>query len=206
MVTRHQQHVALEDRTGVEEPDDVLGLEHDLRVDVAGDDRAEEAVPHCPAGQAWERLLPDMPSAAPTSRKATTIATIAPMMFSSVNLPVPRAVATTPPTSDPTTPSARVDRLDGLALRARDGRALVPGGTDRHRLRTAPGDCDLPGVARGRGELIALESYRYAPYPTAAERKGRGPFRTGMRRLAGNRRRPYPQDELAERRAARGGH
>ena len=77
---------------------------------------------------------------------------------------------------------------------------------------TAIGYVPLPAIAIFLAwlavavQLIALESYRYAPYPTAAERKGRGPFRTGMRRLAGNRRRPYPQDELAERRAARGGH
>ena len=76
---------------------------------------------------------------------------------------------------------------------------------------TAIGYVPLPAVAiflawlAVAGQLIALESYRYAPYPTAAERRGRGPFRTGVRRLANNRRR-YPEDELAPRRAARGGH
>ena len=75
---------------------------------------------------------------------------------------------------------------------------------------TAIGYVPVPAVAiflawlAVAGQLIALESYRYAPYPTAAERRGRGPFRTGMRRLANNRRR-YPEDELAVRRAARGG-
>jgi hypothetical protein len=77
---------------------------------------------------------------------------------------------------------------------------------------TAIGYVPLPAIAiflawlAVAGQLIALESYRYAPYPTAAERRGRGPFRAGMRRLVNSRRRPYPQDELAERRAARGGH
>jgi hypothetical protein len=76
---------------------------------------------------------------------------------------------------------------------------------------TAIGYVPLPAVAiflawlAVAGQLIALEAYRYAPYPTAAERRGRGPFRTGMRRLA-NSRRAYPEDELAPRRAARGGH
>ena len=76
---------------------------------------------------------------------------------------------------------------------------------------TAIGYVPLPAVAiflawlAVAGQLIALESYRYAPYPTAAERRGRGPFRTGVRRLANSRRR-YPEDELAPRRAARGGH
>ena len=75
---------------------------------------------------------------------------------------------------------------------------------------TAIGYVPLPAVAiflawlAVAGQLIALESYRYAPYPTAAERRGHGPFRTGVRRLANNRRR-YPEDELAPRRAARGG-
>ena len=55
---------------------------------------------------------------------------------------------------------------------------------------TAIGYVPLPAVAiflawlAVAGQLIALESYRYAPYPTAAERRGRGPFRTGVRRLA----------------------
>jgi hypothetical protein len=77
---------------------------------------------------------------------------------------------------------------------------------------TAIGYVPLPAVAiflawlAVAGQLIALESYRYAPYPTAEERRGRGPLRTGMRRLANNRRRQYPEDELAARRAARGGH
>jgi hypothetical protein len=77
---------------------------------------------------------------------------------------------------------------------------------------TAIGYVPLPAIAiflawlAVAGQLIALESYRYAPYPTAAERRGRGPFRAGMRRLVNSRRRPYAQDELAERRAARGGH
>jgi hypothetical protein len=53
------------------------------------------------------------------------------------------------------------------------------------------------------GQLIALEAHRYAPYPTAAERAGRGPFRAGIRRLAASRRDAYPMDELAERRQAR---
>jgi len=76
---------------------------------------------------------------------------------------------------------------------------------------TAIGYVSLPAIAiflawlAVAGQLIALETYRYAPYPTAAERAGRGPLRAGMRRLADNRRR-YPDDELAERRAARGGH
>ena len=77
---------------------------------------------------------------------------------------------------------------------------------------TAIGYVPLPAVAiflawlAVAGQLIALESYRYAPYPTAAERRGRGPFRTGMRRLANSRRR-YPRGRAgAERRAARGGH
>ena len=58
---------------------------------------------------------------------------------------------------------------------------------------TAIGYVPLPAIAiflawlAVAGQLIALESYRYAPYPTAAERKGRGPFRTGMRRLVSNR-------------------
>jgi len=77
---------------------------------------------------------------------------------------------------------------------------------------TAIGYVPLPAVAiflawlAVAGQLIALEAYRYAPYPTAAERRGAGPFRTGMRRLASTRSRTYHEDELAARRAARGGH
>jgi hypothetical protein len=74
---------------------------------------------------------------------------------------------------------------------------------------TAIGYVPLPAVAiflawlAVAGQLIALEAHRYAPYPTAAERAGRGPLRAGMRRMADQRRR-YPEDELAARRAARG--
>jgi Peptidase family M28 len=76
---------------------------------------------------------------------------------------------------------------------------------------TAIGYVPLPAVAiflawlAVGGQLIALEVYRYAPYPTAAERAGRGPLRTGVRRLTDKRQREYPEDELAVRRAARGG-
>jgi Peptidase family M28 len=74
---------------------------------------------------------------------------------------------------------------------------------------TAIGYVPLPAVAiflawlAVAGQLIALEAHRYAPYPTAAERAGRGPLRAGMQRMADQRRR-YPEDELAARRAARG--
>ena len=47
------------------------------------------------------------------------IATMAPMMFSSVNLPVPSAVATTPPMSEPTTPrSSVISEAEVLLARA----------------------------------------------------------------------------------------
>jgi len=74
---------------------------------------------------------------------------------------------------------------------------------------TALGYVPLPAIAiflawlAVAGQLIALETYRYAPYPTAAERRGRGAFRTGLRRLLVTPRTDYPSDELAERRAAR---
>jgi hypothetical protein len=74
---------------------------------------------------------------------------------------------------------------------------------------TALGYVPIPAVAiflawlAVAGQLIALEAYRYAPYPTAAERAGRGPFRAGMRRMAANRRADRPADELAARREAR---
>jgi hypothetical protein len=76
---------------------------------------------------------------------------------------------------------------------------------------TAIGYVPLPAVAiflawlAVGGQLIALEVYRYAPYPTAAERAGRGPLRAGVRRLTDKHQREYPEDELAVRRAARGG-
>jgi len=76
---------------------------------------------------------------------------------------------------------------------------------------TAIGYVPLPAVAiflawlAVGGQLIALEVYRYAPYPTAAERAGHGPLRAGARRLTDKRQREYPEDELAVRRAARGG-
>lgn len=74
---------------------------------------------------------------------------------------------------------------------------------------TALGYVPLPAIAiflawlAVAGQLIALESYRYAPYPTAAERRGRGAVRAGMRRLLTTPREEYASDELAERRAAR---
>src|SRR4029453_15161117 len=54
---------------------------------------------------------------------------------------------------------------------------------------TAIGYVPLPAVAiflawlAVGGPRIAPEGYRYAPSPTAAERAGRGPLRTGVRRL-----------------------
>ncbi|MBA3717405.1 MAG: hypothetical protein H0W87_04165 [Actinobacteria bacterium] len=77
---------------------------------------------------------------------------------------------------------------------------------------TATGYVPLPAIAiflawlAVAGQLIALEAYRYAPYPSAAERAGRGPLRAGIRRLAANRRGTYPNDELAARRQARARH
>jgi hypothetical protein len=74
---------------------------------------------------------------------------------------------------------------------------------------TAIGYVPLPAIAlflawlAVGGQLIALETYRYSPYPTAAERRGRGPLRAGMRRMSESRRREHPEDELAARRAAR---
>lgn len=54
-----------------------------------------------------------------------------------------------------------------------------------------PGFVIALGWAAGAGQLVALTSGRYAPYPAAAERPPRGPIRQTIRRLvlAGRRRR-----------------
>jgi hypothetical protein len=52
------------------------------------------------------------------------------------------------------------------------------------------------------GQLGALELRRYAPYPTAAERRGRGGVRRAAQRVLLGSSRAH-RDELAERRAAR---
>jgi hypothetical protein len=76
---------------------------------------------------------------------------------------------------------------------------------------TALGYVPVPAIAiflawlAVAGQLIALEAYRYAPYPTAAERAGRGSLRAAVLRVVAGRR-TYPDDELAARRAARARH
>lgn len=73
---------------------------------------------------------------------------------------------------------------------------------------TALGYVPIPAVAiflawlAVAGQLIALEAYRYAPYPTAKERRGRGSVTRVLRRLVAPPR-SYPEDELAARRAVR---
>jgi hypothetical protein len=76
---------------------------------------------------------------------------------------------------------------------------------------TALGYVSIPAVAiflawlAVAGQLIALEAYRYAPYPTARERGGRGSLTRALRRLVAPPRAAH-EDELAVRRQARGRH
>jgi hypothetical protein len=55
------------------------------------------------------------------------------------------------------------------------------------------------GWAAAAGQLVALSAGRYAPYPSAAERPPRGPFRESVRRLVLAQRRRRRESELAQR-------
>ena len=59
------------------------------------------------------------------------------------------------------------------------------------------------GWAAAAGQLAALVAGRYAPYPSAAERPPRGPFREAVRHVVLAQRRARRAAEL-ERRAANG--
>jgi Peptidase family M28 len=55
------------------------------------------------------------------------------------------------------------------------------------------------GWAAAAGQLVALSAGRYAPYPSAAERPPRGPFRETVRRVVLAQRRRRRESELAKR-------
>ena len=64
---RHEQDVSLEDRPGVEERDQVVGLQHEVTGQVAGDDLAEHASVHVTDGATGHRPS-DPGGASPDSR------------------------------------------------------------------------------------------------------------------------------------------
>jgi peptidase M28-like protein len=55
------------------------------------------------------------------------------------------------------------------------------------------------GWAAAAGQLVALSAGRYAPYPSAAERPRRGPFREAVRRVVLAQRRRRRESERAKR-------
>jgi len=77
---------------------------------------------------------------------------------------------------------------------------------------TALGYVPVPAVAiflawlAVAGQLVALEAYRYAPYPSAQDRRGRGSLSRALRRLVAPPRAAHLDDELAARRQVRARH